>query len=163
MATFDSEATRGTEETTMFATNFQKRWRRTFALLTLAVLVGVGAAFAASDLSSASPAWATFHCTRYAPPTSPDINCAVNGSSILNIYCTNSVALRDDNTVRLAASRTWELSFSSQGNCNGTPHKYTNGTGQYGFTNGSDGNYWGADCAVSPSAVSGNCTTDWHS
>jgi hypothetical protein len=146
----------------MVVTNPQKRWRRTLALLTLALLVGVGAAFAVAGLSSASPAWAGPHCTRYAPPTAPDTLCATWTGNIYGLYCTNSTALRDENFVLLATSTRWELDYTTGANCSGTHYMYAaSNSGTYGHIGASNG-YAGANCSVPLQAVNGDCTTNWH-
>jgi hypothetical protein len=145
----------------MVVTNPQKRWRRTLAVLAVAVLVGAGAAFAVAGLSSASPAWAVGHCTRYAPSTAPDTLCGTWTGNIYNFYCTDATALRDENFITLAAARIWELEYTTQGVCNGTAYNYVRGNSTYGHIGASNG-YAGAACSVSLSAVNGECTTNWH-
>ncbi len=131
---------------------------RAIALSVAAVMVALGLAYLTAGVHNIRSAFAANHCTRYAPIVSQDFNCTVSGTmynSSSGIYETPSTALRDENSIQLQASRTWELAYYGGNYASG------GGTGTAGHIWSSAG-YAQAACWFVGASVTGYCVTYWH-
>jgi hypothetical protein len=132
--------------------------KRTLLMLAVVSVAAAGLAVLANGVRDAHPAFAANHCTRYAPIVSQDFNCTVSGTmynSSSGIYETPSTALRDENTIALQASRTWEIAYY------GGNYASAGGTGTTGHIYSSAG-YATAACWFTGASVTGYCETLWH-
>ena len=134
-------------------------WRNAMtmgAVFGVLAVVSSGAAFLTSNSSAfVGTAHAGSHCTEYAGDVSSD-PCAGDFGSLCDCeYNTSSEALRDDNSIDMAASRFWVLSYTDLSG------RTSSGTGTFG-SQGNAGDYTHAQCIDDDSSVSGMCWTDWH-
>jgi hypothetical protein len=133
-----------------------------------AVIVGVGAAFAAANRPSPPPASATHRCTHYSPPyfvgdtaSQPQLCYAFNYDYVGNgWFDTDSVAARDDNYISFQYfAHDWALEYNDRyGNylcC------YKPGHGTFGFIGSSGGVDAKAWCWFYGSPDYMYCTTLW--
>jgi hypothetical protein len=128
------------------------------ALCGVAALFGASAALVAPSRAAPHAVSATNHCTRYAPVLSQDVNCNLSGTMYsTGTYGTPATALRDQNSISLAASRKWTIAYYGGNSSSAT------GTGTSGSIYSSAGFAY-ADCWLwsGQSSVSGHCTTLWH-
>lgn len=96
------------------------------------------------------------HCTRYAPSVTQS-NCTQRGN-FQGYRDTPSVAKRDQNTIGLAFSRSWELWLEDTNN---NFHQYRAGVSK-GITTGGWNGYAYAACTNHGALVHGVCYTRWH-
>jgi hypothetical protein len=134
---------------------------RTLAL-SCAIVVGVLAAFLWNEAGSSNAAYATFHCTRYAPVYSVDDHCSTSayfpgGPN----YYTNSVALRDSNWVSMYDIRYWEMCLFTNGWCLDNTFFWGESRGAWSGV-GSGSVYAKAYCYHAGDWTLGFCETDWH-
>jgi hypothetical protein len=132
-----------------------------------AIAAGTAFAFALAPHASSSPArvFATNHCTRYEPNTSPDTSCGVNGSLSGGFGVTQSVALRDNNQSYFSSSHCWELFYDHSNTYPPQPPREhdAGGCGLMGnIGHNSDGLFRYSWCLFDPSGGTGRCVTFWH-
>ncbi len=127
----------------------------------VAIVLGVCAALLWTSGARTEPAFAVYHCTRYAPVYSVDNLCTQPANFPGTGYWTNGVALRDSNMINMTNSRNWEFCHFNQGIC--VVNTYFWGTGMGAWSGvGSQGYYAQSWCWHGDGATYGFCATDWH-
>jgi hypothetical protein len=137
-----------------------KQWLAVIGLYIAATVVGLSAGLGVFPNADASPAYASYHCTRYAPSIKdPDVNCYINNvMGGTGTWATLYTGLRDNNYWEVTASACFYIYYVNYG---GTPWS-CGSTGATGY--GSGGAHVKSACQRTDGngQTYGNCTTVWH-